>query len=105
MPIVDLEPIDDALILYTSGSTGHPKGSVSCHRNVISALLSWNLDLAAGPLVTGIAPLELEHQAATLLAVPLFHATGSHAVYLNSYRFGLVKFAISKNSTMQNSPF
>ena len=86
MPAVDLGPIDDALMLYTSGSMGRPKGAVSCHRNIISALLSWQLDLAAGPLVTGVAPVELEHQAATLLAVPLFHATGSHAVYLNSYR-------------------
>ena len=86
MPAVDLGPIDDALILYTSGSTGHPKGSVSCHRNVISALMSWQLDMAAGPLVTGIEPVVLKHQAATLLAVPLFHATGSHAVFLNSYR-------------------
>ena len=29
---------------------------------------------------------ESTDQPATLLAVPLFHATGSHAVYLQSYR-------------------
>jgi long-chain acyl-CoA synthetase len=33
-----------------------------------------------------IEPVEPEYQPATLLAVPLFHATGSHAVYLASYR-------------------
>ena len=86
MPVVDFGPVDDAMIVYTSGSTGRPKGAVSCHRNVISALLGWELGMQVGLLVTEQDPPELEHQAATLLAVPLFHATGSHAVYLASYR-------------------
>ncbi|MEE2778060.1 MAG: class I adenylate-forming enzyme family protein [Acidobacteriota bacterium] len=86
MPATDAGPRDDALILYTSGSTGRPKGAVSCHRNVVTALMSWELDVQAGLLVLGEEPPALEHQAASLCAVPLFHATGSHAVYLNSYR-------------------
>ncbi len=86
MPEVEVAPTDDATILYTSGSTGHPKGAVSCHRNIISALLSWELDAQAALLVSAEPAPEPEHQIATLLAVPLFHATGSHAVYLNSYR-------------------
>jgi long-chain acyl-CoA synthetase len=86
MPSVDVRPEDDATIIYTSGSTGHPKGAVSCHRNLISALLSWELDARAGALVQGIEFPAPEQQPVTLLAVPLFHATGSHAVYLASYR-------------------
>jgi long-chain acyl-CoA synthetase len=87
MPGVDLHPHDDTLILYTSGSTGHPKGAVSCHRNVITALLSWELDARAMALMRGQKDLPVPaEQQATLLAVPLFHATGSHAVYLSSYR-------------------
>jgi long-chain acyl-CoA synthetase len=86
MPVVDIAPEDDATILYTSGSTGHPKGAVSCQRNILSALLSWELDARAGAKVAGVDLPEPENQPATLMAVPLFHATGSHAVFLSSYR-------------------
>ena len=90
MPLVDFGPQDDATILYTSGSTGHPKGAVSCHRNIISALWSWELEGQIAALRAGTEPGAVIDppavQAATLLAVPLFHATGSHAVYLMSYR-------------------
>lgn len=86
MPEATVGPNDDATILFTSGSTGHPKGAVSCHRNIITALMSWELDQRSAMLVAGIEPPEKDYQLATLLAVPLFHATGSHAVYLSSYR-------------------
>jgi long-chain acyl-CoA synthetase len=87
MPDLEISPNDDALMLYTSGSTGYPKGAVSCHRNIISALMSWELDGQAGVLTGALsAPDEDAPQGAALLGVPLFHATGSHANYLSSHR-------------------
>ncbi len=43
MPEVEMAPDDHATIMYTSGSTGHPKGALSSHRGILSALYSWML--------------------------------------------------------------
>ncbi len=86
MPIADVQPDDPATIFYTSGSTGRPKGVVSSQRNIISALFSWELDGLVAARMMGIEPVAPASQLASLLAVPLFHVTGSHAVYLSSYR-------------------
>jgi long-chain acyl-CoA synthetase len=87
MPAVDILPDDDAIMLYTSGSTGHPKGVVSTHRNIISALLSGELDGRAS-ILCGLIPEPLADgpQGAGLLGVPLFHVSGLHTCALSSYR-------------------
>ena len=86
LPAVDLHPDDDATIMYTSGTTGRPKGALASHRAIISNMLNSLTCQMRMLLRRGETPPEPDpnEQSATLLAIPFFHATGAFAVLIPS---------------------
>jgi len=83
MPTVALGPDDDATILYTSGTTGKPKGALGTHRNMLSNIFASASVAARNFLRRGEpvpAPDPNAPQRSSLLSVPFFHATGCFAV-------------------------
>jgi long-chain acyl-CoA synthetase len=88
MPDIEIDPDDDATILYTSGTTGHPKGAVSTHRAIIQALMGFGCRTAADRLRNPDAPPATDPPA-FILVVPLFHVTGCVPVMLSCLSSGL----------------
>ena len=88
MPQVEVAPDDHATIMYTSGSTGHPKGALSSHRGILSALYSWMLLGVASKAAAGHADERDKYPPSGLLTIPLFHCTGSHSAFLLSLIIG-----------------
>jgi acyl-CoA synthetase (AMP-forming)/AMP-acid ligase II len=90
-PTGNIDSEDNVMIMYTSGTTGKPKGAVSTHRALCQALMSFectayasamsNPELIGAMLSKGLEPVQM-------LAVPLFHVSGLHAVFLNALRSG-----------------
>ena len=94
-PGCDLEPVaaspdDDCLMLYTSGSTAGPKGAVSTHRNVVHALLAWEIESRAQAILRGdpVVKEPFDGQYRMLVTIPFFHVTACHCCMLVAARLG-----------------
>ena len=92
LPDATLAADDDATMLYTSGTTGHPKGAVGTHRNhvtnIMHSLLSGALaQEIAGLTVQGVAvtaPAIAPPQAVSLQTFPFFHIGGLSGLYVST---------------------
>jgi long-chain acyl-CoA synthetase len=67
---------DPLFIMYTSGTTGLPKGAIGSHLGAIHSSMNYEM------------VLHTNHEAKTLIAVPLFHVTGLIGQLFHMVRVG-----------------
>ena len=69
LPLADVRPDDTAWLFYTSGTTGHPKGAMLSHRNLLAMSFCYFADVdATSPWL------------AILHAAPMSHGSGLYAL-------------------------
>ena len=83
-PNVKISPEDSALLLFSGGTTGEPKGAVGTHQ----ALLMTGMQLRAW-----FSTITSEWEDVILLTIPLFHVYGNAGVFSVGI-FGRDSFAI-----------
>ncbi len=84
----DIGALDNATILYTSGSTGQSKGAYSDHRAVVQGAMSYYSQQIVLAKLMEMAGMPPAGQACALVNVPLFHVTASIPLVLQSFALG-----------------
>ena len=88
------QPIDEddaAIILYTSGTTGRPKGAINTHRNVVAFIMSSFISGARSMMLAPPRPPDAPPPLppCSMVTSPLFHVSGLHAAGVMAVAVGM----------------
>ncbi|KAK0435717.1 hypothetical protein EV421DRAFT_1908415 [Armillaria borealis] len=91
-----ISPEDNAVIMFTSGTTGLPKGVLSTQRQFLTNTLNTIVGgrralLRRGGSLPDLAALAQEPQKGALISVPLFHVSGTTS-YSVIFSFSYISF-------------
>jgi acyl-CoA synthetase (AMP-forming)/AMP-acid ligase II len=89
LPAVAIDEDDPFMILFTSGTTGRPKGATLTHRNMVHMGSAMAYGRAVTMLLNHIPPPAVDAPPpASICATPFFHISGTAPLFMTGARFG-----------------
>ena len=89
-PDTEIAESDPAVIFYTAGTTGRPKGAISTHGNMIANLQNTVFTLTLSAMANSAAAgATAGGQPVSLLTSPLFHVSGCHSTLVVGFMGGM----------------
>ena len=88
LPEVAIDEDDPFMILFTSGTTGRPKGATLTHRNLVHMGSAMAFARGVTMLLSGVTPSPDAPPPASICATPFFHISGTAPLFMTGTRFG-----------------
>jgi acyl-CoA synthetase (AMP-forming)/AMP-acid ligase II len=88
LPDVAIDEDDPFMILFTSGTTGRPKGATLTHRNLVHMGSAMAFGRTVTMLLNGVTPPPDAPPPASICATPFFHISGTAPLFMTGARFG-----------------
>ncbi|MGA1286130.1 MAG: class I adenylate-forming enzyme family protein [Rubrivivax sp.] len=88
-PVARVSQEDTAVLLYTSGTTGRPKGAMLTHLGIVHSSMHYRVAMGLGPTDSTVAAVPLSHVTGLVALITTFVHCAGKLVIMPAFKAGL----------------